>query len=119
MELIKIMDRKQKKQLELTIKNILYFIEDTNEQKRMIAILQKYNDELPDSWIKDRFQKLILSTKSNYFEIIDFLINDIFDGKIDDEKKKKINLMLVELKPNMEKAEKNIWDKLVKLFNWS
>ena len=70
------MDKKEKKHLELTIKNILYYVDDKKEQEKIIEILKKYNGKFPDSKIKDFFDKIIYSTKQDYFDKIDTLIKE-------------------------------------------
>ena len=113
------MDKKEKLRLELQIKQILYYVENKTEQEKMIAILEKYNDKMPDSKLKDFFDKWVKKTKKDYFDKVDFLLKDIFDGKIENSDKKLINEMLKEMQPIVEKAEKTIWDKFLDLFSWS
>ena len=113
------MDKKEKKQLEVSIKNILYFVEGKNEQDKMIAILDKYNAKMPDPKIKDWFDKIIRKSKRDYYEIVDFLIKDIFDGNITNERRKLIIEMLSELHPIVETAQRTIWGKFIDLFKWS
>ena len=82
------MSNKEKANWELTLKNILYYIEDTKEQEKMIGILNKYNDMLPDGKIKDSIQKFFLNSKKSYYDKVDYLIDDILNGKNDDGRKK-------------------------------
>lgn len=112
---------KDKANLELILKNVLYYIEDEQEQAKMIAILERYNDELPDGKLKDKIQKTYCKVaKRSYYEKVDFLINDILNGKIDTkEVKAKVKAMINELKPSVEVAQKTWWEKLMGLGEWS
>lgn len=113
------MKEKDKAHWEMTLKNILYFVDDVDDQKNMIDILIKYNDQLPDGKLKDKFQKLILNGKKSYFDKVDYLVSDILNGGDDCERKKILSELLDEIKPTVEKAERNFWDKLKDLFKWS
>ena len=108
--------RKEKAKWEVTLKNILYYIEDEKEQQKVLEILSKYEKQLSDNKIKNFFQKLIFSTKTDYYSKVDYLVDDILDGKWDKETKKILNSMLSELKPTVEKAEKNFWERLLVIF---
>lgn len=112
------MRNKDKANWELTLKNILYFV-DEGEQENMLTILKKYNDQLPDGPIKDWFQKLKLNAKKTYYEKVDYLVEDILNGGNDIERKKLLSQLLDEIKPIIDKAERNFWDKLKDLFKWS
>lgn len=109
----------EKASWELTLKNILYYIEDPAEQEKMLGILKKYNDLLPDEKIKEAIQNFILSKKKNYYDKVDYLIKDILNGKGDKDRKKILSQMLAEMKPVVEQAERTFWDKLTDLFKWS
>ena len=50
---------------------------------------------------------------------MDYLVDDILDGKWNNETKKILNSMLAELKPTVEKAEKNFWERLLIIFQGS
>ena len=111
---------KDKANMDLVLKNILYYIEDEQEQARVIAILERYNDELPDGKVKDRIQKAYCKVaKRSYYEKVDFLINDILNGKDTKEVKTKVKEMINELKPSVEVAQKSWWEKLIGLGEWS
>lgn len=113
------MSSKEKANYELTLKNLLYFVTDEIEQNKMIAILNEYNDQLPDGRIRDLFQKLIYNTKKDYYAKVDYLVDDILGGKMDAEKKKVLSQLVEKLKPTVEHAERSFWDKLCDLFKWS
>ena len=113
------MNNKDKANWELTLKNILYYIENPADQDKMIDILNKYNDMLPDGKLKDAVQKFLLKGKKTYYEKVDFLINDILNGKGDNERKKVLSQMLLEMQPIVEQAERTFWNKLMDLFKWS
>lgn len=115
------MKTKEKANLEVTLKNILYYVEDEDDQKKMVEILKKYNEQLPDGRIKDKLQKFILETKKSYYDQVDYLVSDILDcsKKSDDEIKKVVSNMLNEIKGILEKAERTFWDRLCDLFKWS
>ena len=113
------MSDKLKAQWEVTLKNILYYVEDSTEQDKMLGILKKYNDQLPDGKLKDTWEKIILSTKKSYYDKVDYLISDILSGKLDNEKRRILSAMLNEIKPIVEHAERTFWDKLCALFRWS
>ena len=115
----KIMNNKDKANWELTLKNILYYIDNPADQDKMIEILNKYNDMLPDGKLKDTVQKFLLKGKKTYYEKVDFLIDDILNGKGDNERKKILSQMLEEMKPIVEQAERTFWNKLIDLFKWS
>lgn len=104
---------------EITLKNILYYIEDETEQQKVIDILIKYEKKIEDNKIKNCFQKVIYQSKKDYYSKVDFLIKDILDGKWDSNTKKILANMLLELKPNVEKAEKTFWDRLISIFRGS
>ena len=110
---------KEKYQIEATLKNILYFVDDANEQNRMISILEKYNNEMPDGKFKDWLQKQLYKTKGDYYAKVDFLVDDLLSGKNVKNHKDKINQLIQELKPIVEKGEKSFWEKFCNLFNWS
>ena len=93
---------KEKYQIEATLKNILYFVDDVNEQNRMI-------------WL----QKQLYKTKGDYYAKVDFLVDDLLNEKNIKNHKDKINQMIQELKPIVEKGEKSFWEKFCNLFNWS
>ena len=112
-------EKKEKAQLETQIKNILYFVEDNSEQQKMIGILTKTCDQLPDGKLKDGFQKFIYSTKTTYYEKVDYLVRDILNSIWDDNTKAIISRMIDEIQPVAEKAERTIWDKLRDYFKWS
>lgn len=113
------MNKKEKKQLELQIKQILYFVEKKEEQDKMINLLTEYNDKLPDGKFKDGFQKWALKFKNDYYDRVDHLVGDIFDGTITNNDKKIIQELLQKIRPVIEEAEKNLWQKFVDLMNWS
>ncbi len=113
------MSSKEKANLELTLKNILYCVEEQEEQEKMLGILEEYNNKLPDGKIKDWFQRLFLKAKKDYYSKVDFLVDDILSGKLDNEKKKIIYEMLEKLHPVVVQAERSFWDKLCDLFKWS
>ncbi len=115
------MKSKEKASVEATLKNILYFVEDKKDQEQMIEILNKYNDKLPDGAFKDKIQNFLLKSKKDYYEKVDFLVNDILNGskKSDKDIKNIISEMLNEIKNTLEKAERTFWDKLCDLFKWS
>jgi len=112
-------DKKEKKQLEVQIKQILYFVENKTEQGKMIAILEEYNNKIPDGGLKDKIQKWIGKTKKDYFDKADFLVGDIFDGNLGVNEKKIIKEMIGKIRPIIEQAEKSLWEKFINLFNWS
>jgi hypothetical protein len=113
------MNIKEKANWELTLKNILYYIEDPAEQNKMIGILNKYNEMLPDGKFKDAVQRFFLKGKKTYYEKVDYLIDDILTGKGDKERNKVLSQMLIEMQPVVEQAERTFWDKLIDLFKWS
>lgn len=49
---------------EITLKNILYYIEGEKEQQKVIDILNKYEAKIQDNKIKNCFQKIIYNTKN-------------------------------------------------------
>jgi NADPH-dependent glutamate synthase beta subunit-like oxidoreductase len=112
-------DKKEKKQLEVQIKQILYFVENKTEQGKMIAILEEYNNKIPDGGLKDKIQKWIGKTKKDYFDKVDFLVGDIFDGNLGVNEKKIIKEMIGKIRQIIEQAEKSLWEKFINLFNWS
>lgn len=113
------MKNAEKASWELTLKNILYYIEDPAEQEKMLGILNKYNDMLPDGKFKDAVQKFFLKGKKTYYEKVDYLIDDILSGKGDKDRNKILSKMLADMKPVVEQAERTFWDKLMDLFKWS
>ena len=113
------MNIKEKANCELTLKNILYYIEDPAAQDKMIGILNKYNDMLPDGKFKELVQKFFQKGKKTYYEKVDYLIEDILTGKGNNERNKVLSQMLDEIKPVVEKAERTFWDKVKDLFKWS
>ncbi len=113
------MKNTEKANWEVTLKNILYYIEDSTEQDKMLGILIKYNNELPDGKVKDSIQNFILSKKKDYYDKVDYLIKDILNGKGDKKRNKVLSQMLAEMKPVVEQAERSFWDKLIDLFKWS
>lgn len=112
------MDKKEIAQLKSKFGAILYFVEDESEQEKMISILKKYNEQLKDSKIKEIIDYIMIKKKKNYYDLVEYLIKDIFDGKMSDNKKKAIYSMLDEIQPIVEKAERSTWDKIRDYFNW-
>lgn len=110
---------KEKANWEVTLKNILYYIDNEKEQQKVLDILSKYEAKIQDGKIKNLFQKYIFKTKKDYYEKVDYLIEDILDGKWDSNTKKILSDMLSELKPTIEKAEKTFWDRLISIFKGS
>lgn len=114
------MANKQKAKWEVALKEILYFVEEPEEQNRMVEVLKKYNDQLPDSKLRDGLQKLILNAKKDYYDKVDYLIDDILHGgKSENDRNRIITDLLNEIKPTVEKAERTMWDKICDLFKWS
>lgn len=113
------MGNKEKYQIEATLKNLLYFVEDKQEQDRMISVLEKYNGLMPDNKVADWLQKQWYKTKNDYYSKVDFLVNDMLDSKSIKQNKDKIKLMMQELESTIIIAEKSFWDKLCDLFKWS
>ena len=112
---------KDKANIELILKNILYYVEDEHEQQKMIDILEKYNNMLPDGKYKDKVQTAYYKVaKKDYYEKVDFLVRDILNGKIDTEETMvTIRAMINELKPSVEIGQKTWWQKLCGLGNWT
>lgn len=102
----------------MTLKNILYYV-DENDQQRVLDILVKYEEKIPDNKIKNFIQKIILKSKKDYYSKVDYLVDDILDGKLDDKTKNILNDLLLELKPDIEKAEKTFWERLISIFQGS
>ena len=113
------MEKKEKKQIEVMLKHILYFIEDPKEQNRVIEILENCESKMGDSRFKNNFDKIIKKFKNNYFDLIDHLVSDILSSNIHNEEKKIIYEMLEDLKPTIEKGERTFLEKLRDLFTWS
>lgn len=113
------MTTKEKEIMELALKNILYHIEDLDEQKKMISMLEDCEKQFPDSKIKNLIEKIILKSKKGYCKKVDYLIDIILDDVSNKEQKNTIYRLLEQIKPFVEKAEKNMWDKLMNLFKWS
>ena len=109
---------KEKAQWEVTLKNILYYV-DENEQDKVLEILKKYEEKIPDNRIKNFLQKKILNSKKDYYSKVDYLVDDILEGKLDDNTKKVLNELLNELQPPIKKAEENFWQRLLKIFGVS
>lgn len=109
---------KEKANWEMTLKNILYYV-DENDQQRVLDILVKYEKKITDSKLKDCFQKIIFHTKKDYYSKVDLLVHDILEGKLDDKTKNILNDLLLELKPDIEKAEKTFWERLISIFQGS
>lgn len=111
-------ENEMKKRLEATLEGILYFVSE-DEQDSMLAIVKKYNDRLPDSKIKDKWESIIFNIKKDYYSKMEALIKDIIDSKYDTNNKKIISEMLDELQPGIEHGQKSFWNKLKDLFKWS
>lgn len=110
--------REEKKRLSVTIRNILYYVEDQKERQRLLSILEKYNNMLPDSKFKDLLDKFRKKFVSDYYGMIDYLVDDILDGKMTNEKKKIVTQMLNEIQPVVFSGSRSFFDKLVDLFSW-
>lgn len=110
---------KEKANLEITLKNILYFIDDEKEQEKVIEILKKYEERFPDSRIKNFFQRHILNSKNDYYSKVDYLVKDILECKIDNNVRVILNEMINEIKPTVEKAEKTFWERLISIIRGS
>lgn len=109
---------KEKANWEMTLKNILYYV-DENDQQRVLDILVKYEEKIPDNKIKNFIQKIILKSKKDYYSKVDYLVDDILDGKFDNNTRKVLNQLILELKPDIEKAEKTFWERLISIFQGS
>jgi len=113
------MDKKEKSRLKLRIMNMLYYLDDVKEQDKMISILVTYNSKFRDTKFKDLIDKIIMSTKKDYFEKVDYLLKDIFEDDFGASDKQIITNMLNEIKPIIEKAQRTLWDQFTDLFKWS
>ncbi|MDE6240979.1 MAG: hypothetical protein K2M08_01000 [Anaeroplasmataceae bacterium] len=113
------MDKKERKQIEVTLKNILYFIDDSEEQQRVIKVLENCENKMPDSKIKNAIDRIIKKFKTDYYSIVDHLVDDILSSPIGNKEKQTIFNMLNELKPSIEKGNKSFFEKLIDLFKWS
>lgn len=109
---------KEKASLELTLKNILYYVPESKHTE-IINILRKYEEKIPDSKLKNLIQKIVLKRHNDYYEQVDLLVKDILEGKLNKETKKVISDLVDALKPYVEEAERTFWDKLKDLFSWS
>ena len=112
------MEKKEKKHLKLTAKNILYYVEP-EEQVRMVKVLEKYEEKIEHSRFKAFFNMILYSTKNDYFDKIDFLLDLIFDNAFESKDKQVIHDLLNDIQPVFEEAERNFWQKLNDLFSWS
>lgn len=113
------MEKKERKQIEVTLKSILYFIDDEKDRKKVLDILINCEHQMGDSKWKNKIDEKILRFKTNYYDKIDFLIEDILSSKLDETKTKIIYATIEQLKPSYETAQRNFWDKLKDLFTWS
>lgn len=113
------MEKKELKQIEVTLKNILYFVEDKKEQEKVIKILEECEARMSDSKLKNSIDKFFKKFKRDYFEVVDFLVKDILYGVISNEERKIVYDMLNQLKPTIEVGKKSFLDKLIDLFSWS
>ena len=111
-------ERVEKKRLMITIKNILYFVEDKKERDRLLSILEKYNDMLPDSKFKDMIDKFRKKFTIDYYGMVDYFVDDILDGKMTEEKKKIITQMLNEIQPVVNSGSRSLLEKFFDLFSW-
>jgi len=116
------MDKKEKKTIEVTLKGILYFITSISEQERVLKILEECELKMNDNKFKNKLDAIFLKLKNNYFDKVDFLIDDILSSKMNQENKKAIYEMVDELQPTIEEAQKKnsgFWDNLRELLKWS
>ena len=56
---------------------LVLFVDDEDKQSKIVAKLKEYSDKLPDGKLIDRLQNKYLSKKTDYFEIVEFLLKDI------------------------------------------
>ena len=62
----------------------------------------------------------IISALKDYYDKVDYLIDDILHGgKSENDRNRIITDLLNEIKPTVEKAERTMWDKICDLFKWS
>lgn len=113
------MDKKERKKVEVTLKNILYFIDDESEQNRVIEALKRCENKMNDSKIKNKIDKFLMMLKKDYYSIVDFLVDDILSGDINSSEKKAIYELIDELSPSIESGKKCFLEKLKNLFDWS
>lgn len=114
------MDKKQRKRAELTLKNLLYYIDDQNKQKEVIALLDDCESKMNDSKLKNRIDDIIRKFKENdYFDLVDFLVDDILSSKMGLKEKKAYNDLLEGLKKLLDDGYKSFKDKFFDLFSWS
>lgn len=64
---------------------------------------------------------MLLKFKKDYYDIVDFLIDDILSSKMTQENKKIIYEMLEQLQPTVEESQKksSFWENVRNLFKWS
>lgn len=116
------MDKKEKKSIEITLKGIIYFITSESEQKKVLQILKECESKMNDGKLKDKIDSILLRFKDNYFDKVDYLIEDILSSKMTEANKKVIYEMVNKLQPAVEEAQKkksSFWDNLRELFKWS
>ena len=99
---------KEKADIEFTLKNILYFVDD-EDKERVIEILEKYEEEIPDNLVVDFLQKCKRKRIEDYYDKVDYLVRDILHCKDNWKNKNKIKELVLELEKITKKAEDNFW----------
>lgn len=84
------MNEKEKKTIEITLKGIIYFITSETEQKNVLQILEECESKMNDNKLKDKIDSVLLKFKDDYFDKINFLIENILSSKMTEANKKVI-----------------------------
>lgn len=116
------MKKKEKKIIEITLKGIIYFVTSETEQKKVLQILEECESKMNDSKLKDKIDSIRLKFKDDYYDKVDFFIEDILSSKMTEANKKTIYEMVDKLQPTIEEAQNkknSFWDNLRELFKWS
>ncbi|MCH3976050.1 MAG: hypothetical protein LKE36_00325 [Bacilli bacterium] len=107
---------KERTEYKAKLLNLIAMIGDKENQRHVIAILEKTEEKLPDSKVKDKIQKMIRKNKS-YYDKADALITDILDHKLDINQRNIVLECLASLRAIIEGQQKNWWDQFVEWFN--
>jgi len=74
--------KKEKKMFELDIKKIIYPIEKKELQEQVITILRQFELSVYEIGLKRWLDKILYSTKHDYYDKVDFILKDIFEERL-------------------------------------
>ena len=106
---------KERMQIKAKLLNYLAYVDDNQKQNKIIQLLQKYEQKLPDGKLIDSLQKM-KRKRMNYYSLCEDLVNDLLDKGITNNSRAVLNDLIDELTPLVANEPKNWWEQFVDWF---